>query len=139
MASSLCLKKIRNTVHLLTVYLDKQHAFRHQKKTKTKTNSDPACRICRTFLDTVEHGAQAYSKKMADGPVFTAGNQFPDGNCDPLLDWDTQAVICVIFCLVGMTPGTLCNRCKRSQSTFIVKNENVLIITCLLKRSGCSL
>lgn len=37
-------------------------------------------------------------QKEADGPVFTVSSQFPDGNCDPLSDWDTQVNICVIFC-----------------------------------------
>ncbi len=58
------------------------------------------------FMDTVGHGAQAYSEKMADGPVFSTSIQFPDGNCDPLSDWDTQAVICVLFCQDSPGPIT---------------------------------
>lgn len=45
------------------------------------------------FLNTIKHSAQAYPKTKADGTVFTAGGQLPDGNCHPLLDWDTQTVI----------------------------------------------
>ncbi len=47
------------------------------------------------FLKTIKHSAEAYPKKMADGPVFTARGQFPDGNCNTLSNWDTQTVVCV--------------------------------------------
>lgn len=39
------------------------------------------------FLNTVQNRAQAYPKKMADGPVF------PDDNSNTLSDWDAQIVV----------------------------------------------
>lgn len=45
------------------------------------------------FLKTITYSAEAYPKKIADGP--DGHGQFPDGNCNMISDWDTQTVVCV--------------------------------------------
>lgn len=47
------------------------------------------------FLNTIKYSAEAYSKKMANCPVFNTRGQFLDGNSHTLSDWDTQTVVCV--------------------------------------------